>query len=226
MGATRACCGHAGARPRRPSTARSGLPPDARVRRGVPGFVERVAAATDSPRATAPRRRLRSPPTPQTPGPSHLASHRYRPRAWTWRRSPRARPAPWNPRSPPGWGAYALLRPSGGPADAGRRHGRGPERTARRDARGRLRMAAGHPAHPPVAVGGRHPARAPRRVEGARWTTASGIPADAVVVASGSRPTRWWQPARGPELRLRPVFGDILRRCASPLALGPGEEHL
>lgn len=70
------------------------------------------------------------------------------------------------------------------------------------------------------------PRKGPRRVEGVLLDNGERIPADAVVVASGLTANTMGGLPEDLELRLRPVFGDILRLRVPDSVLGPGEEHL
>ena len=70
------------------------------------------------------------------------------------------------------------------------------------------------------------PDAGPRRVKGVRLDSGERVSADAVVVASGLAAASAGGLPEGLDLRLRPVFGDILRLRVPDSLLGPGEEHL
>ncbi|WP_197408497.1 glycine oxidase ThiO [Kocuria rhizophila] len=70
------------------------------------------------------------------------------------------------------------------------------------------------------------PRRGPRRAEGVLLDDGERLPADAVVVASGLTANTVAGLPEDLELRLRPVFGDILRLRVPDAALAPGEDHL
>ncbi|MCT1616038.1 glycine oxidase ThiO [Kocuria marina] len=68
--------------------------------------------------------------------------------------------------------------------------------------------------------------REPRQATGVQLDTGELIPADAVVVATGLTANTMGGLPEGLDLRLRPVFGDILRLRVPETALAPGESHL
>ncbi|RKQ37073.1 glycine oxidase ThiO [Kocuria tytonis] len=67
---------------------------------------------------------------------------------------------------------------------------------------------------------------APRQATGVQLDDGELIPADAVVVASGLSANAVGGLPEDLDLRLRPVFGDILRLGVPDSVLAPGEEHL
>ncbi|WP_366939334.1 glycine oxidase ThiO [uncultured Kocuria sp.] len=65
-----------------------------------------------------------------------------------------------------------------------------------------------------------------RQVTGVRLDSGEQIPADAVVLATGLTASTVGGLPQDLDLRLRPVFGDILRLRVPESVLAPGEEHL
>lgn len=65
-----------------------------------------------------------------------------------------------------------------------------------------------------------------RQVTGVHLDSGEQLPADAVVVATGLTANTMGGLPRDLELRLRPVFGDVLRLRVPDSVLAPGEKHL